>query len=50
MSDDTHTVATPITDDDALALPAGVAPDSVRVGGAAVADGVIEGAIAGGEL
>ncbi len=36
--------------DDALALPAGVAPGSVRVGGAAVADGVIEVAIAGAEL
>lgn len=47
---DTHTVTTTITDADALALPAGVAPGSVRVGGAAVAAGVLEVPIAGAEL
>ena len=48
----THTVTTPVTDDlrHALALPAGVDPASVRVVDAAVADGVVEVAIAGAEL
>jgi len=52
VSDDTHTVTTPITDDlrHALALPVGVDPASVRVVDAAVADGVIEVEIEGAEL
>jgi len=47
---DTHTVTTDIDDDLRHALATAAQPDSVRVGGAAVAAGVIEAAIAGAEL